>query len=77
MSGKVLYPDALICESEVLEDLEGMCGQGNLSKLQQVPSIAIEGAQERHRSRTANHQMLMFWKGDSGQIRPLPANSQL
>lgn len=42
MSGKVLYPDALICESEVLEDLEGMRGQGNLSKLQWVPSIAVK-----------------------------------
>lgn len=42
MSEKVLYPDALICESEVLEDLEGMRGQGNLSKLQRVPSIAVQ-----------------------------------
>lgn len=42
MSGKVLYPDALICESEALEDLEGMRGQGNLSKLQRVPSFAMK-----------------------------------
>lgn len=42
MSEKVLYPDALICESEVLEDLEGMRVQGNLSKLQRVPSIAVK-----------------------------------
>lgn len=42
MSEKVLYPDALICEREVLEDLEGMRGQGNLSKLQRVPSIAVK-----------------------------------